>query len=153
MTPQEAYKIGFLHKCAEDGLTVEEALQRVRTAAALVKAAAVKDWLPKNSGQTGLGALIGGAIGGGDGGGLAGTAAGAATGGAIGATGLPAATLKALLPLLILGPPAAGMAAGYGMSQASDDTFDDEDMRKRELMSAYEQATDQMKRTKRLQSA
>jgi len=39
MNSKEAFKIGFLHKCAEDGLTPDETLERVRHATLLVKSA------------------------------------------------------------------------------------------------------------------
>jgi len=39
MTPKEAFKIGFLEKCAEDGLSNEEIVKRIRNSKMLVKLA------------------------------------------------------------------------------------------------------------------
>lgn len=110
MTPKEAFKIGFLYKCAEDGLTPEEVLQRVRTTRIMVKVAAIP----------GLDAAI-----------------------QTGTTGVTT-LFKALWPLLLFGPPMTGLAAGYGLSQITDNTYDKDEIRKRELIAAYERATSQL---------
>lgn len=39
MTPKEAFKIGFLEKCAADGLTPEETLLRIQHAKFMIKSA------------------------------------------------------------------------------------------------------------------
>lgn len=39
MTPKEAFKIGFLEKCAEDGCTNEEIMQRISHAKFFIKSA------------------------------------------------------------------------------------------------------------------
>jgi len=120
MNKQEAFKIGFLHKCAEDGLTPEETLQRVRTTRLMVKAAGPVPGLDAAS-------RMGGA--------------------AIGAGADATASLaKAILPLLLLGPPVAGGLAGYGLSQATNNPVDKSEMRKKELMAAYERAAAQLQR-------
>lgn len=52
MTPREAFKLGFLQKCAADGLSREETLERIRHARLALmappaeKAAAVEDYVP-----------------------------------------------------------------------------------------------------------
>jgi enoyl-CoA hydratase/carnithine racemase len=40
MTPKEAFKIGFLQKCADDGLSREETMTRIRHAKVLIKTGA-----------------------------------------------------------------------------------------------------------------
>jgi len=39
MTPKEAFKVGFMHKCAADGLTPEQTMERIRHAKFMMKAA------------------------------------------------------------------------------------------------------------------
>lgn len=39
MTPKEAFKLGFMSKCADAGLTPEETHQKAREAIAMIKAA------------------------------------------------------------------------------------------------------------------
>jgi len=44
MTPKEAFKIGFLHKCAADGLSPDETMERIRHATLMMKTAGpIKD--------------------------------------------------------------------------------------------------------------
>ena len=117
MTPKEAFKVAFLHKCAEDGLTKDETLERIRNMR-MVKAAA------------------GGAVAG-----LGGAALGAAG-------GLASGAWKTLWRLLLLGPAAAGAMGGYGLANAQDETFDEDDARKRELLAAYERAASQLERAR-----
>jgi hypothetical protein len=47
MTKQEAFKIGFLMKCAEEGLTPKETEERIKRAHAMVKMANWKDMLAR----------------------------------------------------------------------------------------------------------
>ena len=115
MTPKEAFKVGFLHKCAEDGLTRGETLERIRNM------------------RMAKSAFLG--------------ATGRAVGGAAG--GIAGAGFKSLLAALLLGPPVAGLAGGYGLAQAKDETFSKDDARKRELLAAYERAAEQLERGSR----
>lgn len=41
MTPKEAFKIGFLEKCAEDGLSPEETLLRIQHAKFMIKSGSI----------------------------------------------------------------------------------------------------------------
>jgi hypothetical protein len=114
MTPKEAFKVGFLHKCAADGLTKEETLERARN----MRMAKV--------------AFFG--------------AAANAAGGAAATLGTGA--WKGLLTALLLGPPIAGLAGGYGLAQAKDQTYSKDDAKKRELLAAYERAASQLERSR-----
>jgi len=119
MNTKEAFKVGFLHKCAEDGLTPEQTFARAKKATAMMKVA-------------GAGAeLLGGAkdvVGG--------------AGSLLWRLGLPAA---------LLGPPAVGALGGYGIAQLGEETFDAEEAKKRELVAAYERASQQLERSKQRQ--
>jgi hypothetical protein len=42
MTPKEAFKIGFLEKCAKDGLTPEQTMMRIQHAKFMLKAASAE---------------------------------------------------------------------------------------------------------------
>ena len=44
MTPREAFKLGFLQKCAADGLSTDETLECIRHAKSMVKDATITDW-------------------------------------------------------------------------------------------------------------
>ena len=121
MNPKEAFKVGFLHKCAEDGLTPAQTFKRARTATTMMKTSGA------------LSEILRGLFG----------AGGSAASGAwrVGA------------PLALLGPPAAGALGGYGLSQLGEETFDAEEAKKRELVSAYERASQQLERSKQKQLA
>jgi hypothetical protein len=47
LTEREAFKVGFLRKCADDGLTVGETADLAKTTAAQIKAAGIQDLLMK----------------------------------------------------------------------------------------------------------
>lgn len=49
MTPQEAFKIGFLMRCAEEGLTPDQTAERIEKVAAAVKEGKAGDWIPSPS--------------------------------------------------------------------------------------------------------
>lgn len=47
LTEKEAFKVGFLYKCADAGLTQEETIQAAKCAEAFLKQADVQDFLTK----------------------------------------------------------------------------------------------------------
>lgn len=126
MTPKEAFKAGFLEKCAADGLDTAQAIQRVKHAkfmlamGALEKTAAggtftetvvspVKDLLSK---------LISG---------------GYVVGG--------------------VAPPLAGLVGGAMLAKAQETPYDPDEMRKREEAAEYELAVQQLQNIKKKQQA
>lgn len=44
MTPREAFKLGFLQKCAADGLSNDQTIERIQHAKAMTKNASITDW-------------------------------------------------------------------------------------------------------------
>lgn len=108
MTPKEAFKIGFFEKCAKDGLSPEQILQRIQHARVMIKMA-----------------------------GPVADAAGAVAGGGAAAA---ANTFKSLLPYMLIAPPIAGLAGGALLAKAQDDTYDKDEMKKREEIAEYNRA-------------
>ena len=49
MTPQEAFKVGFLIRCAEEGLTPQQTEERIEKTAAAIKQGKIGDWMPSPS--------------------------------------------------------------------------------------------------------
>jgi len=114
------FKVHVLAKCAEAGLTVEETTQFLERL--LEK--------PAFFGEKALGGAVNFAK----------------------DTVLPAAESalwKGVVPLLTLGPPAIGAAAGYGLARAQDyDHSDMEDARERELLDLYNSYIERAKLSK-----
>jgi hypothetical protein len=113
MTPKEAFKIGFLEKCAADGLTPEETLLRIQHAKFMIKSASVGD---------AVGNFVGNIS-------------------------------SAALPLILLGPPLAGVAGGAMLAKSPDDTYDKEEARKREIIAEYQRAVARMQALQQKQQA
>jgi hypothetical protein len=47
LTPRESFKVGFLRRCANEGLTTQESHERVKQANDLIKDAKIQDFLMK----------------------------------------------------------------------------------------------------------
>lgn len=121
MTNEEAFKIGFLMRCAEEGLVPESVAARIKQASLHKDANVLTSWVT-----------------------------GAGTAGA----GIAKRFVGSLLNLgklgLIAAPPLAGVAGGYTLAKATQDDFDTDEARKRELIAEYQQALDQLTRTSRI---
>ncbi len=135
MTPEQAFKVGFLYKCAEDGLSMRETHARVKKALAEFKAGGNLAGLEK---AAILPALAAGA----------GTIAG-------GTAGLAARALTYAPSLLstgaILGaaaPIALGAGGGYAAAKLTQDDKSDalENAKQDELLGEYERLTEAAKR-------
>lgn len=117
-TEREIFKAAFLRRCADAGLSIEETHACVKQALETVKEAAGSVLTrPIEKGMDVVGDL-------------------AKNVGNIGLTGL------------LVGPGLAGMAAGYGASRLSD--IDDEDVdsfKQRELIDAYRQYAERIRRS------
>jgi hypothetical protein len=122
MTPQEAFKLGFLARCVEGGLSDEQTNALAKRAADLVgeqeKSADAPDL------------------------------AGKALGGVAEATGK---AFWPLVGLAASAPPALGGLAAYFKNQATDINEDDvESVKKQELIAQYRRMADQLRRQKQL---
>jgi hypothetical protein len=117
MTDLEAFKFGFLLRCADEGLTAEQVQARIKLAAGPAVAAAAtgaglglaKPALGLTKNLAGLSMLLGGA-------------------GLAGAAGL-------------------GAGGGYLAAKATEPDMDAEDAKMQELIAAYRQQADQARRT------
>jgi len=114
MTPKEAFKVGFLRKCANDGLTPDQTMQRIQQAKFMLKSSGIG--VPFVAGLSALKALFG-----------------------------------AAWPLALLGPPLVGLGGGAMLAKAQNDTFDPEDVKKREEASEYERALQRLRRLQQRQ--
>ena len=47
LTPRESFKVGFLRRCANEGLTIEDTHERVKQANDTIKSAGIQDFLTK----------------------------------------------------------------------------------------------------------
>jgi hypothetical protein len=123
LTERQAFKAGFLYKCADAGLTMDEAAALAKAAAAHIKTAGVQDLLMKpynaaidvaGQGLSRLGTL-----------GIAG---------------------------LVAGPALLGGAAGLGLSKLMDvDDTDVKSVKKQELIDEYRRQVRRLKaRTERV---
>lgn len=121
LTPREAFKVGFLARCAEDGVSPADTLDRVKQASAVLDRL-----LTRGAEKTAfLGELAGGVLN------------FAKDVGPYAALGLAAA------------PPVIGGAAGYGLSRALDiDDTDVADVKDRELTEEYRRQTELLNRTR-----
>jgi hypothetical protein len=109
LTPKEAFKVGFLRKCSEAGLSAEETLDAVRQVTTLVKSAGIQDFLTKPY-ETALNVV-------------------GSLGKTVGGYGLGAAAI---------GPAVLGGAAGLGLAHMQDiDDTDVDAIKKREIIDEY----------------
>jgi hypothetical protein len=119
MTEKEAYKIGFMLRCAEEGLTPVQTELRVKQASTMTKES-----------QEGIGTGF-----------IRGAAATASKG--------LMATLKSLGMLTIVAPPIIGATGGYMLANAKNDTFDIDEAKKDEELAEYYRAMDMLGRSQR----
>lgn len=142
MTDREAFKAGFLFRCADEGLTTEQTLARVKAAVALARA--------KRASTTGR--LVGGALGG-AGGAAVGGPSGALVGGAVGAAPDYAYNLLSWLPIAGLGVAAGGgYLGGRVLAEAGKDPAVVTEAATDELLSEYARLTDRARRVKQLRA-
>jgi hypothetical protein len=120
MTNQEAFKVGFLMKCAEHGLTAEETDMVIKRGAAMVKLA-------------GVGSVA---------------AATAKAGGKAAGT-IGSALLNKLWWMGIVGPPVIGGLTGYALSGAGSAPYDMEEAKRQEELAEYQRAADELQRSVR----
>ena len=128
MTDKEAFKIGFLMKCAEEGLTPSQVEERITHRVEMIKKAESVAMVKKaDSNSPGL-------------------------------VGTGWDVLKTMLghawPLAVAAPWVAGGVGGYALSKAQDDVYDVDEAKKREEIAEYYRAIDQLNRasrTKRLE--
>ena len=111
MNTREAFKIGFLEKCAADGLSPDETLVRIQHANFMLKTAEN----PLSSAMQ--------------------------------------LAWRSAWPLLLLGPPAAGLAGGMALARAHDDGYESGEARKREEIGEYQRAVERLQRLRERQAA
>lgn len=120
MTDRDAFKLGFLGRCVEAGLSGPEIAARVEAAREKV---------------AGFGAMLG-AEGWGAAKSLGKGTAKALSGLVLGYGG----------PLLLAGPPLAGAAAGFGLAKATDiDDTDLDDIKDQELVDEYRRQAEKLR--------
>ena len=126
LTPKEAFKIGFLSRCVEDGLSLEQAHDRVKMAT---------DLLQK---QAGVGEVISKTLE------LPGKALDMAK-------PVLGAGLNWGIPLALAAPPILGGVAGYTLGKMGDvDDTDVDEIKKRELIESYKRHANALKRAKKV---
>src|SRR5687767_11511103 len=114
LTPREAFKVGFLRRCADAGMTAEETHYSVKQATAMLKSGIANELLMKPY-QTTLDVAGG-------------------TAKSLGNLGIWGA---------LIGPAAVGGAAGYGLSRLTDiDDTDVDAIKTRELIDEYHRQRD-----------
>lgn len=123
MLPQEAFKLGFIARCVEEGLTPEQTQALAKRANdLLVKQAGIIDSVGSGIGS-GIGSVLNG----------------------VSSLGLP------LMGAALAAPPAIGAAAAYLKNKATDvDGVEVEEAKKRELIDTYNRMAEQMDRQKQL---
>lgn len=117
MTDKEAFKAGFLEKCAVDGLSPDATLARIRHARLTYEIAVME----KEGAIAAPNPLS--------------VAGDAVTGG-----------WKALWPLLMAAPPVAGMMAGAGLAKMKNQDYDEDEARAQEELAEYHRALKEMQR-------
>lgn len=121
LSPRDQFKVAFLEKCAEEGLTPDEILEKVKTAQSRVKQAETD--ILKTLATLGSSALTG-------------------VGDAIQNIGIPAA---------LMAPPIAGALGGRALAKLQEPTDDNvKDIQHEELMHEYRRQIKQLEREKSL---
>lgn len=119
LAQRQAFRRGFLSKCAEAGLTAAQVAELAKTAAALLrgeKTAFDLSMLWNNPVYSGLGSLAG----------------------SLGSVALPAA---------LVGPPVLGGLAGYGLAKATDmDDTSVQEVQKQETIDELRRAREMLAR-------
>lgn len=132
MTPQEAYKLGFLFRCTLDRCSPEQVKSRVKAAAQQKSADGWTDYFP---GLATIGEATKKFFGG------VGKSMGEGTGTAAKGLGiyLPIAAAVGV-------PPAAGALTGHLLARAQDDAYDVDDAKRDEELAEYYRAIEQLQR-------
>jgi hypothetical protein len=124
LSPRERFKVAFLEKCAEDGLTTDEMLEKVKTAQARIKQSSFADYAK----YMGLGALSA-------------------------ATGLTQSLGDYAVPALLAAPIVGGGVAGHLAATAQEPTDDTvKDIQHDELMNEYKKQTEKLQRERELRN-
>ena len=134
MTEKEAFRIGFLLQCADEGLTPVETRERM-IKAALLKSGMLEEGMLKSAGGfwDWLGSLV-------------------QTGGhLIGKAAEP--VIGAGKTALIVGPPALGAGGGYLLSQLNQDAYSEEDAKTDEELAEMYRAISQLEQSERRRRA
>lgn len=117
LTPEDAFKVGFLRKCSEAGMSNEETLLAVKYATKLIKTAGLQDFITKPY-DTALDVV-------------------GSTGKTLGGWGLGA---------LAVGPAVAGGLGGLGLAHLEDiDDTDVDAIKRRELIDEYRRQVELLK--------
>ena len=128
MTPREGFKYGFLLRCAEEGLTVEQAEKRAAKA------------LEKQANYDFLGNVMTSAVGGAKDVIMAAPATAASwLGSGVGLAGIGAATTGAL--------------GGYGLAKMQEGDIDPAEIQREELISAYQMQAELARRKAIMEAA
>jgi hypothetical protein len=123
MTPREAFKIGFMSRCVEDGLSLDQAQERVKHA---------EDLLEKTAGVVGDFASIPGKM-------------------LDLAKPVLSSGLGYGIPALAAAPPVLGGIAGYTLGTMGDvDETDVDEIKQRELIAELKRQTARLKRSKKV---
>jgi hypothetical protein len=128
MTPREGFKYGFLLRCAEEGLTIEES--EARAARALEKQAE-SNILNTVGGDiySGLKGLVGGA------------------------PGFIAEHAPKIIGLGALGAAGIGGLTGYGLAKMQEGDVDPKEVQREELIQAYQTQADLARRKSIMEAA
>jgi len=125
MNDKESFKIGFLMKCAEEGLTSSQVESRIMQKVEMIKKAEGVSMIKKADGVLeGINPIGGG-------------------------WDVIKTVMGKAWPLALAAPWAIGGLGGYAVSKAQDDIYSVEEAKKREEIAEYYRAIDQLKRSKR----
>ena len=124
LSSRERFKVAFLEKCAEDGLSTDEMLEKVKTAQARIKQASIGEW----GKYLGLGALSA-------------------------ATGLTQSLGDYAVPALLAAPIVGGGVAGHLAATAQEPTDDTvKDIQHDELINEYKRQAENLRQQRELKN-
>lgn len=129
LSPREAFTFGFLLRCADEGLDPDETRGRIKLAADYLRNIQGFDFTKESS------QLLGHALSGG----------GKAIGGL-------ASLAKSLGIVGLLGSGATGLAGGYLAGKVTDKEVDPDEIKQQELIAAYQQEADRIRRASKLRA-
>lgn len=119
LTPKEAFVVGFVRRCIDDGLSAEQMDERVKQAEDLLAGALTSLSATKEATVLGDVARAGGGV------------------------------LSTVAPLALAAPPLLGGLAGYTAARLGDvDDTDVEDVRQQELKDTYKLEAEKLRRQK-----
>jgi hypothetical protein len=143
MTDAEAFKYGFLLKCAQDGLTETETAARIHAAMAKEAVSPAALW----AGTKALGKGISNTFG---------LAKDVVSGGAKAVGGVASKTISSIPAMIALGlvpPTLIGVLGGYTASKLTDNPYTTEQARRDEELAEYYRALDQLDHVRRQREA